>query len=263
MKTNWFRYQRLLRVIIFLVCSWELRPWSILCRGASAAIVVYDITRPETLTRARSWIVELQVRKSLQTTTLTLQQKMGPENVILVLAGNKSDRIEERKVESDHGKSLADEFGAFFIETSRPGHSWCPLCWHRVAGARDNLNISQVSCLNFPLPPPAPYQIRLIRTWPWGEVAHTKANYFFSLSNLFKTVSSATEKTPRMIPLFFCDHQNFGRGAESESGLGGWKRAKGVVDATEAIFDRWLAASSNKMMRAGLYVCVPHRYSTR
>merc|ERR1719261_2315166 len=45
-------------------------------RGAAAAIVVYDITNPDSFTGAKSWVKELQRR--------------GDPNVVIAMAGNKA-----------------------------------------------------------------------------------------------------------------------------------------------------------------------------
>jgi Ras-related protein Rab-5C len=47
----------------------------IFCRGAAAAIVVYDITNAESFKGAKSWVKELKRR--------------GDPSVIIALAGNK------------------------------------------------------------------------------------------------------------------------------------------------------------------------------
>jgi len=73
-------------------------------RGASAAIVVYDITSMESFQRAKSWVNELQ--------------KQGGNEVLISLAGNKLDREEDRQVSSDEAKQYADENQLYFIETS-------------------------------------------------------------------------------------------------------------------------------------------------
>lgn len=41
---------------------WELISWHcmLLCRGARAAIIVYDITSADSFKRAKSWVAELQ-----------------------------------------------------------------------------------------------------------------------------------------------------------------------------------------------------------
>ena len=66
-------------------------------RGASAAIVVYDITNPDSFTGAKSWVKELQRR--------------GDPNVVIALAGNKADLENRRKVEFE-------ENGILHLETS-------------------------------------------------------------------------------------------------------------------------------------------------
>jgi hypothetical protein len=56
-------------------------------RGAAAAVVVYDITKEESFDGAKKWVTELQRR--------------GDPNVVIALAGNKSDLEFDRKVETD------------------------------------------------------------------------------------------------------------------------------------------------------------------
>ena len=56
-------------------------------RGASCAIVVYDVTNKDSFTGAKSWVKELQRR--------------GDPNVVIALAGNKADLESRRKVEFD------------------------------------------------------------------------------------------------------------------------------------------------------------------
>ncbi|KAK2722686.1 hypothetical protein QYM36_003016 [Artemia franciscana] len=73
-------------------------------RGAQAAIVVYDITNQETFTRAQNWIRELQ--------------RQASPNIVIALAGNKSDLAQRRAVEFDEAKVFADEQGLLFMETS-------------------------------------------------------------------------------------------------------------------------------------------------
>eukprot|EP01094_Clydonella_sp_ATCC50884_P012450 TRINITY_DN2255_c0_g1_i2.p1 TRINITY_DN2255_c0_g1~~TRINITY_DN2255_c0_g1_i2.p1 ORF type:complete len:197 (-),score=53.06 TRINITY_DN2255_c0_g1_i2:178-768(-) len=73
-------------------------------RGAHSAIVVYDITAPETLERAKDYIKEVK--------------KQGSSNVVIMLAGNKTDLEGQRKVPSKDGDAAANELGVFFSETS-------------------------------------------------------------------------------------------------------------------------------------------------
>jgi small GTP-binding protein len=73
-------------------------------RGAGAAIVVYDITSPESFNKAQYWVKELQ--------------KHGNPDIVLALVGNKADLHESRSVQSQDARDYADKNGMFFIETS-------------------------------------------------------------------------------------------------------------------------------------------------
>ncbi|KAI5069619.1 hypothetical protein GOP47_0015920 [Adiantum capillus-veneris] len=73
-------------------------------RGAVAAIVVYDITNPDSFTRAKKWVQELQTQ--------------GSANLVMALAANKSDLAAKRKVGSEEAQKYAEENGLFFMETS-------------------------------------------------------------------------------------------------------------------------------------------------
>eukprot|EP00761_Pharyngomonas_kirbyi_P011511 gb/GECH01011536.1/.p1 GENE.gb/GECH01011536.1/~~gb/GECH01011536.1/.p1 ORF type:complete len:207 (+),score=38.91 gb/GECH01011536.1/:1-621(+) len=72
-------------------------------RGASAAIVVYDITNYDSFTRAKQWVKELQ--------------RQGNTSIVIALAGNKAD-LEGRKVDKQEAQSHADDNGILFYETS-------------------------------------------------------------------------------------------------------------------------------------------------
>lgn len=73
-------------------------------RGASAAVVVYDITSQETFQKAQYWVKELQ--------------KFGSPNIVMALVGNKSDLQASRKVAVETAQEYAESNGMFFIETS-------------------------------------------------------------------------------------------------------------------------------------------------
>jgi Ras-related protein Rab-5C len=70
--------------------------------------VVYDITKSASLTKAQSWIKELQ--------------RQASPGIIIALAGNKADLADDeengRQVSFDEGKEYANETGALFFETS-------------------------------------------------------------------------------------------------------------------------------------------------
>lgn len=73
-------------------------------RGAQAAIVVYDITNPDTFSRAKVWVKELQ--------------RQAAPNIVIALAGNKADLAAKRQVEMADAQTYADENGLIFLETS-------------------------------------------------------------------------------------------------------------------------------------------------
>jgi len=53
-------------------------------KGAAAAVIVYDITKPESFDTLIRWVDELKVR--------------APPNIVIALAGNKCDLESERAV---------------------------------------------------------------------------------------------------------------------------------------------------------------------
>ncbi|XP_078363916.1 ras-related protein Rab-5B-like [Oculina patagonica] len=71
---------------------------------ARAAIVVYDITNPDTFGKAKTWVKELQ-------------QKASP-NIVIALAGNKADLSSKRMVEYEDAQSYAEDNGLLFMEMS-------------------------------------------------------------------------------------------------------------------------------------------------
>merc|ERR1712224_295806 len=73
-------------------------------RGAAAAIAVYDITNRDTFQRAKQWVKELQ--------------RQGNPNIVIALAGNKSDLSTKRKVDPEEAEQYASDNGIFFMETS-------------------------------------------------------------------------------------------------------------------------------------------------
>lgn len=73
-------------------------------RGAHVALIVYDITKPETFETAKKWIDELKTEK--------------PADFLKVLIGNKTDLEEQRVVSFREGQSYADQNSCLFYETS-------------------------------------------------------------------------------------------------------------------------------------------------
>lgn len=74
-------------------------------RGASCSVVVYDQTNAVTFERAQEW-----VRQVIQTST-------NP-NIVIALAANKMDLIEQRAVPLEVVEAFARSEGLLFLETS-------------------------------------------------------------------------------------------------------------------------------------------------
>jgi len=74
-------------------------------KEANAAILVYDITRTETYQELKNYWAN-QVKDS------------APENIILVVCANKSDLINEERVDEEEVREFANNLGAIFCITS-------------------------------------------------------------------------------------------------------------------------------------------------
>ncbi|XP_069841307.1 ras-related protein Rab-17 isoform X2 [Dendropsophus ebraccatus] len=74
-------------------------------RGANAALLVYDITSKETLSRAQFWLQELQ-KYALN------------GDMVIALVGNKSDLQDYRTVPSEDAQAFAKMNQLLFMETS-------------------------------------------------------------------------------------------------------------------------------------------------
>ncbi|KAE9622128.1 hypothetical protein Lal_00032691 [Lupinus albus] len=73
-------------------------------RGALGALVVYDISRKGTFDGIKRWIQELDTQND--------------SSLARMLVGNKCDLENIREVSTEEGKTLAEEEGMFFMETS-------------------------------------------------------------------------------------------------------------------------------------------------
>ncbi|XP_033208034.1 ras-related protein Rab-21-like isoform X2 [Belonocnema kinseyi] len=73
-------------------------------RNANAALLVFDLTNYDTFISVKSWVSEL--KRNIE------------EAIILIVVGNKSDRIKERKIDSEEGRTYATSIGASYHETS-------------------------------------------------------------------------------------------------------------------------------------------------
>lgn len=77
-------------------------------RNAQAALVVYDVTKPQSFIKARHWVKELHEQAS--------------KDIVIALIGNKVDILDddpnERKVAKEEAEKLAEEEDLLFFETS-------------------------------------------------------------------------------------------------------------------------------------------------
>ncbi|XP_059143151.1 uncharacterized protein LOC131930603 [Physella acuta] len=73
-------------------------------RGAEGLMVVFDVTDELSFQKVPEWFKEAS--------------RHGSTDCIKVLVGNKTDLVEERKVDAKAAASLASKFGAKYIETS-------------------------------------------------------------------------------------------------------------------------------------------------
>merc|ERR1711943_5468 len=67
-------------------------------RGAAAAIVVYDITRKASFGTLKNWVKELK--------------QLGPENIVIAIAGNKCDLDDAREQPMEAAREYAEEINA-------------------------------------------------------------------------------------------------------------------------------------------------------
>ncbi|KAI7755354.1 hypothetical protein M8C21_004294 [Ambrosia artemisiifolia] len=73
-------------------------------RGAVGALLVYDITKRPSFDNVQRWLRELRAN--------------ADSNIVVLMAGNKSDLSHLRAVDEQDGQSLAEKEGLSFLETS-------------------------------------------------------------------------------------------------------------------------------------------------
>lgn len=104
-------------------------------RGAGAVVLVFDLTKPETMLTLRRWVDELN--------------EYGPPGLVLVLCGNKSDLSIDRRVDRTSADAFAREIGAFYIEASARLGVNVDMIFQEVAdrvSAVDRAAVSQHMC---------------------------------------------------------------------------------------------------------------------
>lgn len=88
-------------------------------RKAQGIALFYDITSTDSFEHLHNWMKSIAENSS--------------SNVPLILIGNKSDKEDERKVPTTKGQNVADEFGAFFFETSAVKHTNAEEAFNKLA----------------------------------------------------------------------------------------------------------------------------------
>lgn len=73
-------------------------------RGAVGALLVYDTTKRQTFDNVQRWLRELRDH--------------ADSNIVILLAGNKSDLKHLRAVSEEDGQVMAEKEGLSFLETS-------------------------------------------------------------------------------------------------------------------------------------------------
>ncbi|KAG6526670.1 ras-related protein Rab2BV [Zingiber officinale] len=73
-------------------------------RGAVGALLVYDITKKQTFDNVQRWLRELRDH--------------ADSNIVIMMAGNKSDLTHLRAVSENDGQEFAEKEGLSFLETS-------------------------------------------------------------------------------------------------------------------------------------------------
>ena len=74
-------------------------------KDANAAVLVYDITRKDSFEELQNYWSQ-QIKES------------SPPNIILAVAANKSDLINQEAVEEEKAREFANELGAIFVSTT-------------------------------------------------------------------------------------------------------------------------------------------------
>jgi Ras-related protein Rab-5C len=123
-------------------------------RNAQSALVVYDLTKPASLIKAKHWVAELQ-RQALP-------------GIVIALVGNKLDLCdgEDRKITTEEGLSYAEEEGLLFFETSAKTGSNVSEVFEGIASGIPE------STLKGPKPKATEAESRVNLTGPRGEAAN-------------------------------------------------------------------------------------------
>ncbi|KAJ9154834.1 Ras-domain-containing protein [Pleurostoma richardsiae] len=91
-------------------------------RNAQAALVVYDLTKPTSLVKAKHWVAELQRQASPGIVIALVGNKLDLTNDAAVSESAEGDdggdSGDARKISTEEAKTYAEEEGLLFFETS-------------------------------------------------------------------------------------------------------------------------------------------------
>ena len=73
-------------------------------KGAHAILIVFDITDRDSFDHVKNWMADID--------------KFAKEGVLRILVGNKCDLVNNRKIEMEEAKEIANKYGIKYIETS-------------------------------------------------------------------------------------------------------------------------------------------------
>ena len=98
-------------------------------RNAQSALVVYDLTKPTSLTKAKHWVAELQ--------------RQASPGIVIALVGNKLDLgaitndngNSLRAISTEDAKAYAEDEGLLFFETSAKTGEGVKDVFEAIAGA--------------------------------------------------------------------------------------------------------------------------------
>jgi Ras-related protein Rab-1A len=87
-------------------------------RGAHGVIVVYDVTNQQSFNNVTQWFQEIE--------------RFASQKVKILLVGNKSDLISERKVQQSTLEIIANDLGVSFVETSSKSGSNVDFAFNQI-----------------------------------------------------------------------------------------------------------------------------------
>ena len=100
-------------------------------RGATGALLVYDITRPATFTSATSWLSDLRAHAD---PNIAIGSILTLRCLMIVLVGNKADLSHDRKVTTEEARQWAkDNDVGVCVESSAKSGDGVEDAFQRVA----------------------------------------------------------------------------------------------------------------------------------